>query len=132
MLVVDPWHWLDANGNLPTDNLRLRRQVLRVARFIEYGGPLKPLECRETLMECRKRPGGKPCTGLMWVEKTERDDIQAFCRVCRNDEAVVHNWQETDWANGMMEAVPVNFDGTDNDCAPTPPGSEPPRSSTAN
>jgi hypothetical protein len=77
MLVVDPRHWLDANGTLPTDNLRLRRQVLRVARFIEYGGPLKPLECRETLMECRKRPGGKPCTGLMWVGKTGRDDIQA-------------------------------------------------------
>jgi len=106
--------------------------VLRVARFIEYGGSLKPLECRETLMECRKRPGGKPCTGLMWVEKTERNDIQAFCRVCRNDEAVVHNWQETDWANGMMEAVPVNFDGADNDCGPTPPRSGPPRSSTAN
>ena len=81
MLVVDPWHWLNANGDIPTDNLRLRRQMLRIARFIEYGGPLKELECRETLMECRKRPRGVPCTGLMWVAKTERDEIQAFCRV---------------------------------------------------
>jgi hypothetical protein len=29
MLVADPWHWLDKNGDLPADNARLRRQVLR-------------------------------------------------------------------------------------------------------
>jgi hypothetical protein len=40
MLIVDPHHWLDENGDLPVDNPRLRRQVLRVARLIEYGGPL--------------------------------------------------------------------------------------------
>jgi hypothetical protein len=131
MLVVDPWHWLNANGDIPTYNLHLRRQMLRIARFIEYGGPLKKLECRETLMECRKRPCGKPCTGLMWVAKTERDEIQAFCRVCGNDEAAIHNWHETEWANGMMEAVPINFDCPDDDRDP-PPAGRPPQSSTAN
>jgi hypothetical protein len=105
MLVVDPWHWLDKDGNLPTDNLQLRRQVLRVARFIEYGGPLEKLHSRETLMECRRRPKGKPCLGLMWVVKTEDDAINAFCRMC-GDEAMIHNWQETAWAAGVMEAVP--------------------------
>ena len=104
MLVVDPWHWLDKDGNLPTDNLRLRRQVLRVARFIEYGGPLQKLHGRETLMECKRRPAGKPCQGLMWVVKTEEDSIEAFCREC-GGEAVIHNWQATPWAGGMMEAV---------------------------
>jgi hypothetical protein len=105
MLVVDPWHWLDKEGNLPADNLRLRRQVLRVARFIEYGGSLKKLESRETLLECKRRPKGKPCLGLMWVVKTEDDAINAFCRMC-GDEAMIHNWQETEWAAGMMKAVP--------------------------
>ena len=51
MLIVDPWHWLDKDGDLPVDNARLRRQVLRVARLIEYGGPLLPLHTRETLVE---------------------------------------------------------------------------------
>lgn len=106
MLVVDPWHWLDKDGDLPTENSRLRRQILRVARFIEYGGPLEALECRETLIECKRRPGGNPCMGLMWVVKTKSGAINALCRICMTDEAMIHNWQETQWAEGMMEAVP--------------------------
>jgi hypothetical protein len=105
VLVVDPWHWLDKNGNPPTDNPRLRRNTLRVARIIEYGGPLKRLECRETLLECKRKPGGKPCMGLLWVLKTEEDAILAFCRSCGCDEAVVHNWQGTSWADGMMPPI---------------------------
>lgn len=116
MLIVDPWHWLDKDGNPPSDKLRLRRMVLRIARFIEYGGTLKGGESRETLMECRRRPKGNPCLGLMWVVKTDDDAIFAFCRVCGDDEAVVQNWQTTEWANGMMEPVPREPIGTD-DCA---------------
>jgi hypothetical protein len=132
MLIVDPWHWLDSNGNLPAGNPRLRRQMLRVARFIEYGGPLKMFECRETLMECARRPNGKPCTGLMWVAKVEGDEIRAFCRVCGSDEAAIHNWHETEWANGMMDAVPIGLGSPDNACDLTLPGGEPPKSSTVN
>lgn len=106
MLVVDPWHWLNANGTLPDGNLRLRRQVLRVARYIEYGGPLKPGESRETLIECTRRPDRKPCLGLLWVLKTEEDAIVAVCSACSANEAVVHNWQGTPWAEGVMAAVP--------------------------
>jgi hypothetical protein len=109
MLVVDPWHWLDKDGSLPTDNSRLRRQVLRVARFIEYGAGLRPMETRETLVECTKRPGGKPCPGLMWVVKTSDETIEATCLVCSATEMHIHNWQETDWADGMMEPVPVRL-----------------------
>lgn len=110
MLVVDPWVWLDKDGSVPTDNLRIRRQVLRVARFIEYGGPLEKLESRETLVECRRRPQGRPCLGLVWVHKNEDDAISAFCLVCKTDEAIIHNWQGTMWAEGMMEPVPPDFD----------------------
>jgi hypothetical protein len=110
MLTVDPWHWLDEHGNPPTNNLRIRRQVLRVARLIEYGGPLKQGESRETLIECTRRPGGKPCLGLLWVAKTDQDNIEAFCIVCRRLEVMVHNWQDTDWADGPMEPVPPDLD----------------------
>ena len=64
----------------------------------------------ETLIECKRRPMGKPCTGLMWVDKAEDDGILAHCLVCRTGEAFIHNWQKTEWAGGMMEAVPVMFD----------------------
>jgi hypothetical protein len=39
------------------------------------------------------------------VTKTAEDQIVAFCTVCKHDEMMVHNWQETEWAEGMMEAV---------------------------
>jgi hypothetical protein len=108
VLVVDPWHWLEKDGSFPANNPRLRRRIIRVARFIEYGGPLQPGEGRETLVECKRRPHGRPCLGLMWVTKTESDTIEAFCLVCSSTEALIHNWQETEWASGMME--PVNPD----------------------
>ena len=107
MLVVDPWHWLTEDGSLPVDNPRLYRRVLRVAQFIEYGGTLQPGEMREALMQCQKRPGRSPCPGLMWVTKTERDEIVAFCMACKTEEMLIHNWQKTEWADGMMEPLPA-------------------------
>jgi hypothetical protein len=105
VLVVDPWLWLEKDGSFPTNNLRLRRRIIRIARFIEYGGPLRPGESRETLVECKRRPGRRPCLGQMWVTKIENDAIEAVCLVCSSAEAVIHNWQETAWASGMMEPV---------------------------
>ncbi len=110
LLVVDPWDWLDEDGHFLFDNPRLYRRMRRVARFIEYGGLLKKNETLETLIECKRRPKGKPCHGLMWVVKMEDDGILAHCLTCKTEEALVHNWQETEWASGPMEAVPVAFD----------------------
>jgi RNA polymerase sigma-70 factor, ECF subfamily len=109
VLVVDPWHWLTEDGHFLVDNPRLYRRMLRIARFIEYGGKLQKNETRETLVECKRRPRGKACPGLMWVVKTDDDAILAHCMACKTDEAVVHNWQQTEWAEGMMEPVPVGF-----------------------
>ena len=105
-LVVDPWHWLEKDGSLPTGNLRLRRQVLRVVRLIEYGGPLEADESRETLVECKKRPGRVQCLGLLWVTKTADGRIVAYCPGCGAEDTVISNWEDTLWAGGMMEPVP--------------------------
>jgi hypothetical protein len=110
VLVVDPWHWLTEDGDFLVDNPRLYRRMLRIARFIEYGGQLQKNETRETLIECKRRPKGRPCPGLMWVVKMDDDAILARCLPCKIDEALIHNWHETEWAEGMMEAVPVSFD----------------------
>jgi hypothetical protein len=105
MLVVDPRHWLTKDGHLPEDDMRQRRQTLRIARLIVCGGPLPALHSRETLVECSKRPGRKPCLGLMWVTKTDQDAIFAYCPICEGDEVLIHNWQGTLWAEGMMDVV---------------------------
>jgi hypothetical protein len=105
VLVVDPWHWLNADGSLPYAHPKLFRKALRVAQVIEYGGPLAQGEARETLLQCARRPARKRCLGLLWVTKTQEDAIVAFCVLCKHDEMLVHNWQETEWADGIMEAV---------------------------
>jgi hypothetical protein len=105
MVVVDPWHWLKEDGSLPYDDARLFRKALRVAQVIEYGGTLEPGEVRETLLQCAKRPARTQCSGLIRVTKTPEDEIIAFCMICRTDEMIVHNWQQTEWADGMMEPV---------------------------
>jgi hypothetical protein len=106
-LVVDPWHWLTEDGHFIVNEPGLYRRMLRIARFIEYGGPLKKNEARETLIECKRRPKGTACVGLMWVVKTADDTILAQCVLCRTDEAIVHNWQNTEWAAGPMEPVSI-------------------------
>jgi hypothetical protein len=110
MRVIDPHHWLDEQGEIPTRNLRLRRQMIRVAQFIEYGGQLKPREFRETLVECRRRPSARQCLGLMWVTKTDDESILAYCLVCKTEEAMIRRWQDTDWAHGPMEPVEPDAD----------------------
>ncbi len=99
MLVVDPWHWLQPDGSLPEEP-RLRTRTLRVARLIEAGGPLATLTSREVLVECEKRPGGKPCRSLLVVVKTREDEIHAFCPACGANDTVISNWQTTPWAQG--------------------------------
>lgn len=105
MLVVDPWHWLNQDGSLPFDQPQLFKKALRVAQVIEYGGTLAPSERRETLLQCAKRPNKQQCQGLLWVLKTQKDEIVAFCVLCQHNEMMVRNWQETEWADGMMAPV---------------------------
>lgn len=105
MLVLDPWEWINEDGSFIVDDLRVYRRALRIARIIEYGGPLEPNEARGTLLECKKQPKGKkPCVGLIWVSKTDNLGILAHCHACGWSEGFVRNWQDTQWAEGMTEA----------------------------
>jgi len=111
-LYVDPWHWLMPDGSFPEDNLRLRRNILKIARVIEYGALLRKKEGRETLIECTKRPNRKQCTGLLWVLKRPDSSLILFCPVCQTEHMVVNNWEETMWSVGQAMPVPVKMDYT--------------------
>jgi len=106
-LIVDPWHWLTEEGGIPSGEPRLRRNTLRVARVIEYGGTLQPGEARETLIECTRRPGGHACEGLLVVIRTRDDKLDARCPVCHKSDMLVSNWKNTLWALGPPEPRPV-------------------------
>jgi hypothetical protein len=102
-LFVDIRHWLDERGELPLDNLQVRRRALRIAQLIEAGGPLDTGQLRETLVSCSARPNRKACMGLLWVEKSRDERICAYCVVCKREEILISGWQDTIWANGPME-----------------------------
>lgn len=103
--VVDAQHFL-IDGDLPSDGpLPFRRRALRVARLIEYAGPIERGSTRETLIECELRPARSPCHGLLWVHKSEEDHIEAFCPKCESLQYVISNWQDTLWADGPMAPI---------------------------
>ena len=100
--VIDIRHWLDENGGPATP---VRRQALRIARLIEYGGPLEEKYARETLVECSRRVARRACPGLLWVTKLEDGRLEASCPVCRREHLVISGWEETVWAEGPMEPI---------------------------
>ena len=112
-LIVDIRHWLDEHGELPRDNLRIRRQALRIAQLIEAGGPLEVGQFRETLVPCSVRPHRKPCLGLLWVQKSPDERVWAYCLVCQREEILISGWQDTMWAHGPMEPATSEDAGYD-------------------
>lgn len=101
--VINIQHWLDENGDPAPP---LRRRVLRVARLIEYGGPLEVGHARATLVECGRRVSRRACEGLLWVVKKDAGTIEAFCVECRREHMLISGWEITEWADGPMEPLP--------------------------
>jgi hypothetical protein len=113
-LIVDIRDWLTDDGQIPLHNLRLRRNALRIANFIEYAAELDAGEGRETLVACKRRPRRRPCLGLIWVVKLLDNRIEAYCMACRETEAIISGWEDTMWADGLMPPAPMLSDpGTD-------------------
>ncbi len=102
-IVVNPWHWLRPDGGFLSDS-PVRAKAIRVAQFIEYGGPLEAGESRPTLLACRKRPDGRACQGFLYVMKEDDDAITAFCPSCASAEYIISDWQDTFWAGGQAPA----------------------------
>ena len=44
---------------------------------------------------------------MLWVEKLPDEALFAYCIACKEEEIHVHNWQDTDWAEGPMEPASV-------------------------
>jgi hypothetical protein len=103
LTVVNPWHWLNEDGSFP-DEPRLRKRSIRVAQCIEYGGLLGEEECRTTLLSC----AGRGCPGFLLVLKKADGDILAVCDTCSRDEFLIHDWEETPWAIGHQDGIPLN------------------------
>src|SRR5262249_34469593 len=107
--VVDARHMTE-DGGLPTHASASRyKSAIRMAQYIEYGADLPPEHCRESLVQCHRKPKQKQCPGLMWVIKEADGRIVSLCLICRGTDMVISNWDETEWAEGMMPAEPTSM-----------------------
>jgi hypothetical protein len=113
--VINIQHWLGEDGEpVPA----LRRQVLRIARLIEYAGPLEVGQTRGTLVECSRRVERRPCQALLWVSKRDAETIEACCLGCLREHILISGWAMTEWASGQME--PIGPEAIEKPAAPAP------------
>ena len=101
--VVNLSHWLDEDG---WPAAPVRRQALKVARLVEYGGPLAVGYSQPTLIECSRKVNRRPCEGLLWVVKVDGSTIEAYCPDCDREHYVITGWLTTLWADGPLDPVP--------------------------
>jgi hypothetical protein len=109
--VIDAQDMIDPRSEGPISGPAPARVIaLRTLRLIEYGGPLEPGDIRPTLVECRRRQGRRPCLGLLCVAKEPDHTLVAYCEMCHAVDSYIHNWQDSLYADGPLEPLPVGKD----------------------
>lgn len=99
---VDLRHFLEPSGalaRLPGRGMRLAQYWAEiVAQATMYDDP--------TTLRCRRRPGHRPCGGLLTIFfDADNGDVLWFCPVC-NEGGRIGGWQNTFWDNdGGREAT---------------------------
>ncbi len=96
--------WIIDIRHFGTDQASLMDIPVRARRLAEYFGAVisaatlaTPGVIVNTALQCRRRPGRKPCPGHLIVEPYEvPPEIQWSCSDC-NDNGVIRNWKGTAW-----------------------------------
>ena len=91
-------HLLEPNGTLAPltgRGLRLAEYWTQiVAQASNYDEP--------TTLLCRRRPGRKPCAGMLTIFfDADNDDVLWFCPVC-DDHGRISGWKNSFWDNGNL------------------------------
>ena len=101
MWIIDIRHWLNEEKTGPAVP-QLKLKVKKLAEIITYAtlrdrGPAAGKPPR-----CRRRPGRKPCKGVLQIQFETDGRIHWFCPEC-GDEGVLDGWQGLIWdmSDGM-------------------------------
>jgi hypothetical protein len=91
-------HLLDEKGSLASLSGRGLRLALYwteiVAQASNYDEP--------TTMRCRRRPGRRPCKGLLTIFfDVDTNDVLWFCPAC-DDQGRISGWEGTFWDNANL------------------------------
>ena len=96
--VIDVRHYLDDDGQLAVKSGPARKLAEYVGEIIlcVTAGPAN--EDGFIPLPCRRRPGRKPCTGIIVADydKTDPQTIIWQCPAC-GDQGLISGWQETQW-----------------------------------
>lgn len=93
-LITNLTHFLDERGRVALPPSRARRIAEFLTEIVtavthDLDAPLAPIKCR-------RRPGRKPCPGLIDAYINLEDEVLWQCESCR-DQGVITHWQNTFW-----------------------------------
>jgi hypothetical protein len=92
--ITDMTHFLDSTGRVPA---RARPIVTFLGSIVSGTSILNPGDPCVLALNCRRRPGRRPCTGRIrsWIEAST-GEIQWHCPVC-GDHGSISNWEDSPW-----------------------------------
>lgn len=89
MLVADLRHFLDMPDDAPAPAKRLGLQLSAIVR----AASARPTGSgARSAIGCTRRPGRRPCEGLIMVFRRTNGEITWSCDAC-GDEGVIHGWE---------------------------------------
>ena len=98
---VDLRDFLAPNGALAP----LSGRGLRLAEYWTQIVAQATLYDEATALRCRRRPGRKPCAGLLTIFfDVDTYDVLWFCPVC-DDQGRISGWENTFWDNGNLTEI---------------------------
>jgi len=103
--ITDMTHFLDPEGNAP-EQLRSRRLIHHLGAIIAAVTTEPAETSRELDIKCRRKPGRKPCPGIIQAGfEPSRSNITWHCPIC-GDRGLIQHWQRTPWDNGGRPELP--------------------------
>lgn len=95
--ITDLTHFLDEEGRIAPTKGPARRLAEFFASIVAMGSHPEPIAPPEYRVRCRRRPGRKPCAGLIEVDLDPvTEDVEWWCPIC-GDNGYIQNWKGTMW-----------------------------------
>ncbi len=95
--VTDVTHFLNDEGGIAPLKVPARRLAEHFVAIVSMISRPEIIPPSEYQVRCRRRPGRKPCTGVIEADlDPETEDIDWWCPVC-GDNGYISNWKGTMW-----------------------------------